>query len=275
MASGLFRVSYGLKSNRETADIKKGSGSLHPDLTTLTESSDDRSLFVFQRVSESRIVLRRSFSTGRTSAGCPSGFSGPGGGERSRRAVAGERATASAFEPCRASFDQPGETPAIAVQNGTYAPSTVVSSSFGFSFNLNIEHERTLIASPVSVHEQGDPVAAAVQARESSSLYYQSSLFESRRSIAGGFSEVRQLQTELFYSRSRELSVSMPSDQADRFGQTSERVARTFQLDISLEFSFLGQFTRQSESIGELDNSLLDRYLAGTDARSGSNGDAL
>lgn len=66
----------------------------------------------------------------------------------------------------------------------------------------------------------------------------------------------------------------MPAEQADRFGQTSERVARTFQLDISLQFSFLGQFTRQSESIGDSDQNLLDRYLAETDSRSGS-GDAL
>ena len=169
-----------------------------------------------------------------------------------------------------ASFDTAYEEPAIAVQNGTYAPSTAVSSSFAFSFNLHIQSQRTLIASPISVHDREESGSAAIRARESSSLYYQSSLFESRRSIAGGFSEARQLQTELFYSRSRELSVNMPAEQADRFGQTSELLARTFQLDISLQFSFLGQFTRQSESIGDLDQNLLDRYLADTDSRSGS-----
>ena len=172
-----------------------------------------------------------------------------------------------------ASFDQPAEEPPIAVENGTYAPSTVVSSSFAISFNLNIQTQRSLIASSVSVNDR-DGSSASVRARESSSLYYQSSLFESRRAIAGGFAESRQLQTELFYSRTRELSVDMPAGRAERFGQTSERVARTFQLDISLEFSFLGQFTRQAESIGDLNSGMLDRYLSETDARSGS-GDAL
>lgn len=173
-----------------------------------------------------------------------------------------------------ASFDRSTAEPAIAVQNGTYAPTTTVSSAFAFSFNMNIQSQRTLTASPVSVRDQNQQGSASVRARESSSLYYQSSLNESRRSIAGGFSESRQFQTELFASRTRELSINMPAEQAERFGQTSARVSRTFQLDISLEFSFLGQFTSQSESIGELDKSLLDRYLAEIDSRFGS-GDAL
>ena len=80
---------------------------------------------------------------------------------------------------------------------------------------------------------------------------------------------------DLFYSRTRELSARLDPELGERVASTGARVARSFEVDISLEVSFLGQFVDQSEEISDLDSGLFEQYLDGTDAAAGQGGGAL
>lgn len=179
------------------------------------------------------------------------------------------------------SFDAPGQPEPIAVaEDGTYAPSVQTTQrlgvSFSFEFNLSIQRQVTAIAREPQAIDRAVPTSAArLSAMESRSLYYQSILNESRGLVAGGYAESRTIQTELFYSRTRELSLSLPASHAEQFDQTRAQVTRSFQLDISLDFSFLGQFSRQSETISSLDDDLFGRYLDNTGGLAKHSSDAL
>jgi len=141
--------------------------------------------------------------------------------------------------------------------------------SFNFEFNLSIRRAVTAVArEPHVIDRAASSSSARLSALESRSLYYQSILNESRGLVAAGYAESRTIQTELFYSRTRELSLSLPVSRAEQFEQTRARVTRSFQLSISMDFSFLAQFTRQSETISSLDDDLFGRYLDNTDGLS-------
>jgi hypothetical protein len=172
-------------------------------------------------------------------------------------------------------FDAPGvPKPPIAVaDDGTYAPSQAIKRlgvAASFSFNMNIQRQVTTVAhAPQQIERQQSGSAARLTALESRSLHYQSVLQESRSSLAGGFSESRSVQTELFYSRTRELAMSLPAGRSGQLEQTSAQVSRTFELNISMDFSFLGQFTTQSNTISSLDDSLFGQYLDNTSGLAG------
>lgn len=178
-----------------------------------------------------------------------------------------------------ASFDTPVEPDPIAVaDDGTYAPSVQstrqLSVSSAFAFNFSFQREVTATVREPAAREV-TASEARLSALESRSLFYQSTMNESRGRVAGGYAESRTLQTELFYSRTRELSLSLPASSSDRFDEASAQVSRTFQLNISLDFSFLGQFTRQSESISSIDDALFGRYLDNTSGLSRESADAV
>ncbi len=166
-------------------------------------------------------------------------------------------------------------------KTGTYAPtaqaSQRMSMALGFEFNLSIQREVTSVVTEF----RGSDLAASssssarLSALESRSLYYQSVMNESRGRLAGGYTESRSIQTELFYSRTRELSLSLPAGRAEQFDQTRTQVTRSFSLDISMDFSFLGQFSRQLETISSLDDSLFGRYLDNTGGLSEQSSKAL
>ena len=128
--------------------------------------------------------------------------------------------------------------------------------SFGFEFNLSIEK---------SVSTQSVGERSFLKAHESASLFYQSLASSSDGALGSSFGQVRQYQTEQFYSRTRELSSRVEPASGQRLEQTSQKVVRAFEIDISLEFSFLGQFSRQSDTISDLDSGLFNAYLDQTD----------
>lgn len=178
------------------------------------------------------------------------------------------------------SFDTPEPQPIEVAENGTYAPAAQTSQrmamSMGFEFNLSIERQFTSVArEPETTTQPYSASSARLSALESRSLYYQSVMNESRGLVAGGYTESRSVQTELFYSRTRELSLNLPAGRAEQFDQTSAQVSRTFQLNISMDFSFLGQFTQQSQTISSLDDDLFGQYLDNTGGLAGRSSDAL
>ena len=96
-------------------------------------------------------------------------------------------------------------------------------------------------------------------------MAYQSDRLAYREVMGSSFREVRRAQTELFFSRTRELELRMDEETGERLGETSRRVARTFELSISLEVSFLSQFVSQSDQISATDKGLFEQYLNHTD----------
>lgn len=158
--------------------------------------------------------------------------------------------------------------------DGTYSPTvqmTRMSMSFGFQFNLSIQRQTAAIAQPSP--ESGGDLASI--AREIAARMYQSGQVSYGGNLGSSYMETRRFQTELFFSRTRDLSVRLDPEAAQRLDATSQRVARTFELNISLEVSFLSQFTQQSEGISDLDADLFDRYLHNTDGLFGKSGEAM
>ena len=80
-------------------------------------------------------------------------------------------------------------------------------------------------------------------------------------------SELRRFQANLSYDRTREISINLDPKQGQKLDETSRRVGRTFQLSMSLDVSFLAQFSRQSTEISSLESgsNLFDNYLNTTD----------
>jgi hypothetical protein len=177
-------------------------------------------------------------------------------------------------------FDTPVDAPIAVAEDGTYAPARTAMQSFSmsasFSFNMSIQRQVTSVShASREIERPQSGSEARLSALESRSLYYQSVMNESRSSLAGGFTEFRSVQTELFYSRTRELALSLPAGRAEQFDQTTARVSRSFELNISMDFSFLGQFTSQSNTISSLDDSLFGQYLDNTGGLSGQSAGAL
>ena len=158
--------------------------------------------------------------------------------------------------------------------DGTYSPTVRMSrhfsAAFSFELNLSIRRETTLDSA-----QHLGPGQAAMRAREATGIAYRSSALASRSNLGGSFVESRKYQTELFYSRTRELSVRLDPAAARDFDSASSSVGRTFELDIKLSVSFLGQFIQQTEGISDLDTGLLRQYLGSTDALAGPSGTEL
>ena len=68
--------------------------------------------------------------------------------------------------------------------------------------------------------------------------------------------EDRQVALNLFYERTRSISISQGSATADHVESTGGNVGRIFEVNISLEASFLSQFTSQSTTLLEGDKNI-------------------
>ncbi len=86
--------------------------------------------------------------------------------------------------------------------------------------------------------------------------------------------EQRQTELNLFYARTQKISVGTDQGTSDHLQNTSQGVGRTFEVSISLDASFLHQFTGQSETLAKGDQELFDKYLSTTDQMTGLSGDA-
>ncbi len=160
-----------------------------------------------------------------------------------------------------------------AADGGAYRPNTAqttgrFAAAFSFEFNLSIQREATVV-------QQSGGESAIFKALETTSLSYQSEGSAYRGELGSSFGDVQRFQTELFYSRTRELTARFDSGLAQQVDSTSRRVARTFELNISLEVSFLNQFIQQSDEISGLDTGLFEQYLSNTDGLAGVSGEAL
>ena len=167
------------------------------------------------------------------------------------------------------------ERPVAVGQDGTYRPTSVQVGrrmGFGFEFNLSIERQVTAVRRSAG---DGGGRASALRAMESSAMAYQSDRLAYREVLGSSFREMRQAQTELFFSRTREMELRLDSETGERFGETSRRVARTFELSISLEVSFLSQFVSQSDQISDVDKDLFEQYLNHTDDLANVSGEAV
>ena len=86
--------------------------------------------------------------------------------------------------------------------------------------------------------------------------------------------EDRQVALNLFYERTRSISVSQDPQTAGHVDSTGGDVGRTFEVNISLEASFLHQFTSQSTTLSEGDNNIFEEYLSATDRMTSLSGEA-
>jgi|GEM_PF-1674327 hypothetical protein len=150
--------------------------------------------------------------------------------------------------------------------SGAYQPSTIQSGqrfgmAFSMQFNLSIQRETRVVTQDRAPGKQ----RAFVQAMEQTRRSYQSSMVASRNTAGSSFREMRSFQADLFHSRTRELSAHLGPEDAERMDSTSRSVVRTFELDISLEASFLTQFVDQSGAISGMDSGLFGQYLNNTD----------
>jgi len=178
-----------------------------------------------------------------------------------------------------ASFDRrdpspvvaPSEPPPIAVNSdGTYRPTQIqFNSSLNFSFSASLSRA-TVVQRP---HMQGG-AQSLVSDRASSQFSYQTSAFSERSNIGGSFSEVRRFQTDMFFSRTRTLSQNLSSETGQQLESTGRKVARQFEIEISLDASFLRQFNVQTEGLSD-DENMLGQYLDNADGLAGQSGEAL
>ena len=173
-----------------------------------------------------------------------------------------------------------GPVQASPADGATYSPPAAqMGSRFGmglsFEFNLSIQQQTTREVTFAQPAPENGGDRAVLRALESASMLYQTGFSSSRGILGSSFGEVREFQAELSYSRTRELSARLDPDLGQRFDSTSRRVSRTFELDISLEVSFLGQFARQSDEVSSLDTGLFEDYLRNTDGMAGASGGDL
>ena len=106
-------------------------------------------------------------------------------------------------------------------------------------------------------------------------MAYQSDRLAYREVLGTSFREMRRAQTELYFSRTREMEIRLDPETGERFGETSRRVGRTFEMNISLEVSFLSQFVSQSDQISAMDKGLFEQYLNNTDGLSSRSGESV
>lgn len=167
--------------------------------------------------------------------------------------------------------------PAGAVQQRT-------AMAFDFQLNLSVRQETRVLTQRAMPDAQSRPDARpsaeergrfSLAAREQTSLSYQSLHALYRNTAGGTFREVRGFQASMFRSQTRQISARMEPEAGERYDRTSRTVSRTFELNIKLEASFLGQFVRQSDQISGMEGNLLEQYLDGTDRSAMDSGGAM
>tara|TARA_B100001123_G_scaffold286031_2_gene318840 strand:- start:5879 stop:6613 length:735 start_codon:yes stop_codon:yes gene_type:complete len=158
----------------------------------------------------------------------------------------------------------PSDSPGASFESGlgtedsvTYQPPSVQSGhrfgmALGLEFNLTIQREARAVTQDRARWRQ----RAFIQAMEQTRPSYQSSIISSRKATGSSFTQMRSFQADLFYSRTRELSAQLDHAAADRMESMSQKVVRTFELEISLEASFLSQFVGQSGEISSKGSDL-------------------
>lgn len=163
------------------------------------------------------------------------------------------------------------ETPPIAVNSdGTYRPTQIqFNSSLNFSFSASLSRA-TVVQRP---QLQGG-AHSLVSDRTASQFSYQTSALSERSNIGGSFSEVRRFQTDMFFSRTRTLSQNVSPETGQQLESTGRKVARQFEIEISLDASFLRQFNVQTEGLAD-DEDMLGQYLDNADGLAGQSGEAL
>lgn len=175
-----------------------------------------------------------------------------------------------------ASFDRVGAESALppppvsVAEDGIYQPTQVqhrLSKSLNFSFSMSLQHA-TVVQRPT------EPGGAVSRAMESTKFAYQLQSSSSRREIGSSYSELRQFQSALFYSRNRSLSQTLGPETGQHLESTGRSVARRFEIEISMDFSFLRQYNVQTESLAG-DEDVLTQYLNGVDGLTGRSGEAL
>ena len=163
----------------------------------------------------------------------------------------------------------PSEPPPIAVNSdGIYRPTQIqFNSSLNFSFSASLSRA-TVVQRP---NLQG---GSLVSDRSSSQFSYQTTALSEKRQIGGSLSEVRRFQTDMFFSRTRTLSQNLSSEMGQQLESTGRKVARQFEIEISLDASFLRQFNVQTEGLAD-DEDMLGQYLDNADGLAGQSGEAL
>ncbi|MGA1195894.1 MAG: hypothetical protein ACO36I_05265 [Candidatus Latescibacterota bacterium] len=163
----------------------------------------------------------------------------------------------------------PSEPPPISVNSdGTYRPPQIqFNSSLNFAFSASLSRA-TVVQRP---NLQG---GSLVSDRTSSQFSYQTSAYSERSNIGGSFGEVRRFQTDMFFSRTRTLSQNLSPETGQQLESTGRKVARQFEIEISLDASFLRQFNVQTEGLAD-DEDMLGQYLDNADGLAGLSGEAL
>lgn len=170
-----------------------------------------------------------------------------------------------------ASFDRVDQSSPIAVKNdGTYRPKpmmTQFSSSLNFSFSASLRNA-TVVQRPI---EQAQSVT---RLSESMQYSYRAEGYSARNVSGGSYSEVKRFQTDMFFSRTRTLSQQLSPPTGQKLESTGQQVARRFEIEISLDASFLRQFNVQTEGLAD-DEDLLGQYLDDAGGLAKESGEAL
>jgi hypothetical protein len=170
-----------------------------------------------------------------------------------------------------ASFDRQDPSSIAVSPDGIYRPKQVqqqFSSSLNFSFSASLSRATVVQRQ----NTQGSPSLA--REMESSQFSYSSQALSARRSVGDSFSEVRRFQTDMSFSRTRTLSQQLSPEMGQKLESTGRQVARQFEIEISLDASFMRQFNTQTEGLST-DENMLGQYLDGTSGLAGQSGQAL
>lgn len=168
------------------------------------------------------------------------------------------------------SFDRQDPSAFAVKSDGTYRPTQVqqqFSSSLNFSFSASLSRA-TVIQRP---NAQG---GSLTRASESSQFSYRSQALSAQRRVGDSFSEVRRFQTDMSFSRTRTLTQRLSPEMGEKLESTGRQVVRQFEIEISLDASFLKQFNVQSEGLAE-DEDMLGQYLDNAGGLAGQSGEAL
>ncbi|MBT4137387.1 MAG: hypothetical protein HOE48_05695 [Candidatus Latescibacteria bacterium] len=169
-----------------------------------------------------------------------------------------------------ASFDRQEPSVVAVKSDGTYRPTQVqqqFSSSSNFSFSASLSRATVI----QRANAQGGSIT---RASESSQFSYRSQALSTQRRVGNSFSEARRFQTDMSFSRTRTLSQRMSPEVGQKLESTGRQVTRQFEIEISLDASFLKQFNVQTEGLAE-DEDMLGQYLDNTGGLAGQSGEAL
>ena len=167
-------------------------------------------------------------------------------------------------------FDRQDPSKIAVNSDGIYRPTQIqhqFNSSLNFSFSASLSRATV-------VQRSQTPGGLITQEREASQFSYQSQALSERQQVGNSVSEVRRFQTDMFFSRTRTLSQSLSPETGEKLESTGRQVARRFEIEISLDISFLSQFGSQTEGLAE-DEDLLGQYLDNAGGLAERSGEAL